>query len=94
MANLTSFLSNPSLQTKNKEIPIKTYNVDHTGPNNQFGGDHTGLARAAYHVVISGKVAADPIAPEKNTTKIDNNNLGISFIFKLSIFFSPFFNFN
>lgn len=34
--NLTSFLSKPSHHIKNKDIPIKTYKVVQTGPNNQL----------------------------------------------------------
>ena len=56
IAIFTSFLSNPSLQTKNKDIPIRTYNVLHIGPKAQFGGVHPGLGKETYQVVISFKV--------------------------------------
>src|SRR5664279_5594272 len=56
IAIFTSFLSNPSLQTKNRDIPIRTYNVLHIGPKAQFGGVQLGLARETYHVVISFRV--------------------------------------
>lgn len=52
----TSFRSKPSLQTKNKDIPIRTYSVLHIGPKAQFGGVHPGLGKETYQVVISFKV--------------------------------------
>lgn len=89
IAYLTAFLSNPSLHTKNKAIPIRTYKVDQIGPNAQFGGVHSGLARVEYQVVISGKVARLPIVPVTNTIKIEKISLGNSLILKLSIFYLP-----
>jgi len=37
--------------------------MDHTGPNNQFGGVNGGLFRVAYHVGIAGVVNSEPIKP-------------------------------
>lgn len=75
-ANLTSFLLKPSHHIKNKDIPIKTYNVVQTGPNNQFGGAHEGLEREAYHVEISEIVIIDPKYPIINGINTDMKNLG------------------
>lgn len=52
-------------------IPIKRYNIDHTGPNTQFGGLSTGFSRAAYHEGILGVVASEPIAPAMKDATID-----------------------
>ncbi len=75
-ANLTSRLLKPSRQIKNKDIPIKTYNVVQIGPNNQFGGAHDGLLSEAYHVEISEIVITDPKYPIINGINMDINNLG------------------
>ena len=75
-ANLTSFLLKPSRQIKNKDIPIKTYNVVQIGPNNQFGGAHDGLESEAYHVEISVIVIIDPIYPIINGINMDIKNFG------------------
>jgi hypothetical protein len=75
-ANLTSFLLKPSRQTKNKDIPIKIYNVVHTGPNNQFGGAHDGLESETYQVEISEIVIIDPMYPIINGINMDIKNLG------------------
>lgn len=82
MAICTFFLSNPSLHTKNNEIPIRIYKVLHIGPNAQFGGVQLGLDSAAYHVVICGRVETVPTAPAKNTMIIETINLGISLTLK------------
>ena len=85
IATCTSFLFKPSLQIKNRDIPINTYNVLHIGPNAQFGGVQLGLGRYAYHPVISLRVNTVPTAPAKNTISIDIISLGISLILKLLI---------
>ena len=88
IAYLTSLRSNPSLHTKKRAIPIKTYNIVQTGPNSQLGGFQAGFAREAYQVVSSVEVATDPRAAPKNTIKIDAISFGISLMLKLSIFLS------
>ena len=50
----------------------------HTGPNNQFGGDHEGLDNAEYHVGISDMVTNDPKDPITKVISIDTMSLGIS----------------
>jgi len=54
------------------------YNMVHTGPNNQFGGDHEGLDNAEYHVGISDMVTNDPKDPITKVISIDTMSLGIS----------------
>ena len=87
IANLTSSLCKPSCHTRYNAIPIKIYNVVHTGPNNQFGGDHVGFDSAAYHVGISVIVAMDPINPTINGINIEAIILGYSLNVELTIFF-------
>ncbi len=55
------------------------YNVVHTGPNNQFGGDHEGLDSVEYHVGICDMVTIDPNNPITKGISIDTISLGISF---------------
>lgn len=85
MPTCTFFLSKPSLHTKNKDIPISTYNVLHIGPNAQFGGVQLGLANEAYQVVICGRVETVPTAPAKNTIIIETINLGTSRTLKFPV---------
>ena len=92
IANLTSILSKPSRQTKYRAIPIKIYNVVHTGPNNQFGGDQEGFDSAEYHVGISAIVAIDPKNPITKGINIDATSFGTSFNLELSILSHPNFN--
>lgn len=89
MAILTSRLSNPCLQTRKRAIPINIYSVDQIGPNKSLGGVHDGLASETYHVVIWGKVAAVPMAPEKKTIRIEAISRGISFKLNFSTLSHP-----
>ncbi len=50
-------------QTKNKEIPIITNKVVHTGPNTQFGGVKDGFCKVAYQPGMAGVVKIEPITP-------------------------------
>jgi hypothetical protein len=61
--------------------------VVHTGPNNQFGGDHAGFESAAYHVGISVIVAIDPINPTINGINIETIILGYSLNVEFAILF-------
>lgn len=49
--------------TMYSEIPIRTYNVIHTGPNIQLGGLKEGLFRVRYQVEMEETVNIDPIMP-------------------------------
>lgn len=55
------------------------------GPNQSLGGVQLGLARVAYQVVIWGRVARVPTAPEMKTMNTEAINFGISFNLKPSI---------
>jgi len=48
---------------KYKDIPIRKYNIIHTGANIQFGGEKTGFSRVTYQPVTAEAVNIDPIMP-------------------------------
>ena len=89
IANLTSLLCHPSRQTRNNATPINKYNVVHTGPNNQFGGDHHGLDNVEYHVEICDNVTIAPKYPITNGINIEPISIGTSLILNPCILQSP-----
>ena len=52
-----------ALQIRNKDIPIRTYSVVHTGPKSQFGGENDGFSIVWYHVETDSEVKMEPITP-------------------------------
>jgi hypothetical protein len=65
----------PCLQTRYKEIPIRTYRLIHTGPNTQLGGLKEGLFNSTYQVEIDSVVKTEPIIPASWQTIIDMASL-------------------
>jgi len=59
----TAGISTLLRQTRNKDIPMSTYKVIHTGPNNQLGGLKAGFLSAAYQVGTAGAVKTEPMIP-------------------------------
>ena len=66
-------------------MPISIYNMVQTGPNNQFGGAHDGLASATYQVEICEIVTYDPIDATKKGISTEPINIGNSFNLNYSI---------
>ncbi len=65
-------------QTRKSEIPIRAYNVVHTGAKIQFGGAMFGLRKPAYHPGIEGIVNREPTTPatsQNTTNKISSTAL-------------------
>ena len=46
-------LLNSLINIKPKDINIKIYSIDHTGPNRYEGGDHLGFFNFEYHCLVS-----------------------------------------
>jgi len=78
--NKYSFPGKPSLIIRYKEIPIKAYNVNQTGPKIHDGGLNDGFIKVVYQVVTDLEVNIDPIMPANWQTIMDNTNFKISFI--------------
>ena len=66
---------NFSSKTKNRDNPIKKYNVVQTGPKIKLGGLKKGLLRLAYHVGIWESVKTEPKIPIASQININNVNL-------------------
>jgi len=62
----------PSLTTRYRDIPIRIYNVVHTGPNTQGSGVSGGLIKPVYQVGIEDRVGKEPATPANkgNTIQI------------------------
>jgi hypothetical protein len=63
--------------TKKRDIPIKTYSIDQTGPKIQSGGVKFGLSKYTYQPAIEGKVNSAPIVPTswgRRIEKMSNGN--------------------
>ncbi|MCX6699248.1 MAG: hypothetical protein NTV68_04870 [Methanomicrobiales archaeon] len=56
--------------TKYREIPIRIYNIVHTGPNTQFGGVSGGFIKVVYHDEIEDIEAIEPANPASKGTAI------------------------
>lgn len=69
------FLIKPFFQIKKNEIPINAYNVVHTGPKTQLGGEKKGLFKVAYQVGIASAVKIDPRIPAASHRRIAQDNL-------------------
>jgi hypothetical protein len=67
-------------QIKNKETPIITYKVVHTGANTRPGGFHVGFSSAWYHVPGPVLVKKPDVKPTSKGITMAIINLRILFI--------------
>jgi hypothetical protein len=68
------------IHIKYKDIPIRKYNVIHTGANIQPGGEKSGFAKVGYQVVTDKEVNIDPIIPANWQIIIEITNLILLYI--------------
>jgi len=72
------------LTTRKRDIPIRTYSVDQTGPNSQSGGVKLGFSKSIYQLAIDGNVKSAPTVPTSWGRRIENirsgNSVLVSFI--------------
>ena len=62
---------------KYRDIPIRKYNVTHTGANIQPGGLKLGFARVAYQLVNDDAVNIDPTIPTNWQIVIEITNIAL-----------------
>jgi hypothetical protein len=62
---------------KNRDIPIRKYNVIHTGANIQPGGEKLGFARVAYQFVNDEAVNIEPSTPVNSQIAIEITNIAL-----------------
>ena len=65
---------------KYRDIPIRKYNVSHTGPNIHPGGEKLGFTRVAYQLVNDEAVNIDPRTPANSQIAIETANIALRFI--------------
>ena len=64
---------------KYRDIPIRKYNVIHTGANIQPGGLKLGFARVAYQLVTDEAVNIEPTIPTNWQIVIEITNIALLF---------------
>ncbi len=60
-----------------KDKPIRKYNIVHTGPNNQDGGENHGFIKVGNQFDTDEKVKKEPIIPADSQIIIEITNLKI-----------------